>query len=188
MATKEDGAHNRGSMRLSAIFVALFLFGSAKATVVRIEPLTQMVENADVIAYVVVGDKSTRTDASGRTIQLSSVEVIKGIKGARTGEVLTIYQVAGIVGQSRVEFGEEMVLFGMRFGELVVSYGVGLGKFRILRDGHQTPVLEDLHDVVTPFGEPKARRYSSVGTFMDSIEQALVAPWRVVHVGPRGRK
>jgi hypothetical protein len=131
-------------MKLGLHVFSLFLCFSAHVTVVQIDVLPDMAANADVIAHVVVGEKVSKTDKMGRSVQLSTVEVIQGIKGVKTGQLLTIYQVDGIVGQSQYAFGEEFVLFGMKYKDMVVSYGVGLGKFKVLRTQKSAAVVEPI--------------------------------------------
>lgn len=166
-----------------------FLFGAvAHSTIVRIDSLQEMAQNADIIAHVVVGDKSSSLDREGRVIELSTVQVLQGIKGTQTGHFLTLYQVAGIIGQSQFPFGEEMVIFGMRHGDKVVSYGVGLGKFKVLRGQNRASVVEEFRDLLTPnpdlmLSEPVGRRYSSLPNFVEQIQSSMNAPFRVVPTG-----
>lgn len=176
-------------------FVATLLWSfQLDATIVRIDDISKMAENSDVVAHIVVGEQIERFDAFGRLGVYSSVEVIQGIKGLKTGQVTTVFQGSGVMGQSRFERGEELVLFGMKYDDdTIVTYGVGLGKFKVFRDRRDTKVVEDFHDVLTlapgpkglRFTRPIPRKYPSLTTFVSSIEEAIHAPLRVIRTGPK---
>lgn len=182
----------------------LMVLGQAHATIVRINDLDHMVENSDIIAHVVVGDKSEKVDKDGRPIELSTLEVLEGLKGVKTGQLITLYQLGGsgqqgafhIAGQSSFRLGEEIVLFGMKYKDMFVTYGVGLGKFRVVRDGEKTKVVEDIADLMaikrengkTEIGAPIPRKYPSVEDFKAAIYDALNPKWHLVRTGPKAVK
>ena len=175
--------------------VALAVMGlarSALATVVVIHPLDEMTARSDVVVHARVGAQQVVRD-KGRLITLTEIEVIEGFKGARAGDILTIYQVGGdldgehqwISGMQRYMPGEEMVLFAVRFGDKIVSYGVGVGKFKIERDADGTRVVEDIHDVVAytrdPDGapsmqQPRPRERPSLDGFKTEIRDYVAHP------------
>src|SRR5690606_38032388 len=112
-------------------------------------------QRSEVIVHARVAEQRVLRQADVGIVTLTDIEVIDGIKGAKSGEVMTIYQVGGfldgdnawISGAHRHVVGEEMVLFAVRHGERIVSYGVGLGKFLVHRDGTVPSVREDLGGV-----------------------------------------
>ncbi len=176
------------SKRASIAILFLCLSGGVHATIVRIDALPRMSHNADIIAHVLVGDKEIRKEPNGRAVELSRLEVVDGLKGAKSGDILTVFQVAGVIGQSHFRFGEELVLFGMKHRDMVVGYGVGLGKFRVLREGNKIAVVEDLQNVIALGSNLKARSYPSLSLFKSTIEESLKAPWQVVPVGALRKK
>lgn len=183
------------------VLVWLLLLSQASATIVRIDDLDHMVQKSDIVAHVVVGDKSEKVDKDGRPVEFSTLEVIEGLKGVKTGQLITLYQVGGsnhgnalhIVGQSKFRLGEELVLFAMRYKDMFVTYGVGLGKFRVLRDGEKAKVVEDISDLMaiksekgkTEIGAPVPRTYPTLEDFESAIYDALNPRWRVVRTGPK---
>jgi len=177
------------------LWVFLFVL-PLKATVVQIDDLTDMAETADVIAQILVNNSELSFEPDGRLVTLSQADVLQGLKGVQTGEKITIRSVEGVVGQSQYRPGEEAVFFGMRFGDKVVSYGVGLGKFRLIRQKDSSAVVEDFRELLTVkkemgalyVTEPTARFYPSLENFVTKIEDALDAPWRLVPTGPKPQK
>lgn len=178
------------SLLFSVAFLLSGVLGyasSAQATVVVMHSLEEMTRRSELVAEARVADQRV-VEENGRIITLTDVEVIDGIKGAKSGDVLTIYQVGGtlngtrmwIEGAHRYEIGEQMIFFGVRHGERVVSYGVGLGKFRIVYDGSFQKVVEDLSGVVVlktgvggqaEFETPTPRSFPSLATFKSEVKQ-----------------
>ena len=147
-----------GLLRLATFIVssALFLASFASnATVVAIHSLEEMSQRADVIAHVRVAEQVTEK-IDGRIATYTGIEVIEGFKGAIKGETFRIYQMGGtfegqttkIAGAYTHKLGEEMVLFAMRHRGNLVSYGVGVGKFKVEYDGALQKVVEEIGDVV----------------------------------------
>ena len=166
---------------------------SAQATVVVVHPLDEMAHRADVIVHAQVKDQRIVRE-EGRIITLTAVEVIEGIKGAKAGDILTVFQVGGkldgeyvsVVGNSVFTPGEEMVFYAMRHRDRLVSYGVGLGKFVVDRDTSTVSIREDIGDVVAvdpsaprnrPF-KPTPRVAASLSDFLSTIRADLAAPRR----------
>lgn len=177
-------------VRFVGAFLALSLLTLAmpsEATVVVVHDLEEMSRRAEVIVHARVADQRVLKE-EGRIITLTDIEVIDGLKGAKAGDVLTIYQVGGtldgvtawIAGAQRYEVGEEMILFAMRHGERIVSYGVGVGKFNVIYDGALRKVVEDIHGVVEmrrePSGEvrmvpPQPRVFPSLDRFKEEVRR-----------------
>lgn len=168
------------------VVLCLFAFAAeSRATVVVLHDLEEMTRRSEVIVHARVADQRvTRED--GRIVTLTDVEVIDGLKGAKAGDVLTIYQVGGtldgmrawIEGAHEYQVGEEVVLFAVRHRDRVVSYGVGVGKFRVIYDGAFRRVVEDIHGVVEmKRGEagdvrmqtPTPREFPSFERFQDEV-------------------
>jgi len=176
-------------------FIAPFLLGvsSVHATVVVIEPLEVMSLKSEVVIHGVVFDQEVRHDDRGRIITLTTVEVLDGLKGATKGEQVVIYQVGGtfqgisqwIAGNHRFAQGEEFILFGVRHKDMVVSYGVGIGKFRVIRDASGTVVVEDVNNVIGAYGQRNGqmklehaipRVYLTLDTFKDLVRDVSNMP------------
>lgn len=142
-----------------AFFLPLLWNGQAQATIVVVDPLDVMTQKSEVVVHAVVYAQEVKTDSRGRIITLTLVEVLDGMKGASKGEQLIIYQVGGslngisqwIAGNHRFAAGEEFLLFGVRYENMIVSYGVGIGKFKVIRDETGVLVVEDVNDVVAAY-------------------------------------
>lgn len=171
---------------------ALYALPSA-ATVVVMHSLEEMTQRSEVIVHARVADQRVERREQLGIITLTDIEVIDGIKGAEKGDVLTIYQVGGsldgehawIAGAHKHRIGEEMVLFAVRHGSQIVSYGVGLGKFVVDREGKLPSVIEDIGDIAVmergPNGElryttPEPRNSPSLDAFKEHIRRADRAP------------
>lgn len=173
----------------------LLLIGGAlcalpsSATVVVLHSLEEMSQRSEVIVHAHVADQRVERQGDVDIMTLTNIEVIDGIKNAKNGDVLTIYQVGGslegqtawISGAHRHQIGEEMVFFAVRHGERIVSYGVGLGKFLVSRDGTVPSVREDLGGVAIMerdadgklrYTEPEPRTAPSLDAFKEHIRRA----------------
>ncbi len=146
-----------GTLLAASLFAAALPLASteASATVVVIHPLDEMAHRADVIVHAVVRDQEVKRE-DGRIITLTQIEVLEGIKGAKAGDIQTIFQVGGkldgevvtVVGNSRFTVGEEMVYFAMSHRDRLVSYGVGVGKFVVDRNSGAVTIREEFGDVI----------------------------------------
>ena len=123
------------------------------ATQVYAVGLEQMTAESDVVVHARVGAQQVTWDKDHRRVlTLTSIEVIDAVKGARKGEVLTIYQVGGtldgltyrIVGALQFAPGEQFVFFAKRFEDKIVSYGMGLGKYAVVDRGG-SPFVEPVY-------------------------------------------
>lgn len=144
-------------MCCGALVLSPFLaLAPAHATVVLRASLEDMSARSDVIVHARVAEQTVVREPEVGLVTLTELEVIDGLKGAKAGDILTVYQVGGsldgqhawISGAHRHRVGEEMVFFAMRHGERVVGYGVGLGKYLVDREGRVPGVREDLGDVL----------------------------------------
>ena len=187
--------------RLFLLFgIALYMAStnSAMATVVVVDPLEVMAQQSEVIIHGVVFEQDVRQDDNGRIITLTTVEIIDGIKGATKGERVTIYQVGGtingisqwIAGNHRFVQDEEFLLFGVRHEDMIVSYGVGIGKFRIVRDASGTVLVEDVNNVLAAyrqqngqmkFEEAMPRVFLTLDAFKEMLRNVgdIAAPQKV---------
>lgn len=147
---------NRPWIVLALMVTTLGFNGVAKATRVMAVPLKQMTEESQVVVHARVGQQQVRWDKNhSRILTLTTIEVIDAVKGAQKGDVLTIYQVGGtldgitykIPGALNFVPGEEMVFFAVRFQDMIVSYGMGLGKYHVSDDGSSKTVKPEYGDV-----------------------------------------
>jgi len=168
--------------------LALLLSQSALAVVVKLSDLHTMAKKSDIVVHGYVGDQSVSTDEFGRLITLTKIEVIDGLLGAKTGEIITIYQVGGeqkglvmpLMGGQSYQFGQELIFFGLKQGSSFVSFGAGQGKLDISKhDGHDV-VIEDLGDVSAVTGRggsknfhPSPLSFPDVKILKDEIRQML---------------
>ncbi len=192
--------------RLCLLLLILSFPQTVQATLVVMEDLATMTKKSELIIHAQVISQSVKEDKDRRIITTTTLKVLDSMKGSKKGDIKTIYQVGGelrgrvmkIAGAHQYRKGEELVLFGLSFGDMVVSYGVGLGKFRVLRDKQGTHVVEDLHDLVAVkrgvnhqdlFEEPTPRQFSSLDTFKNAIDKALHAPrFQIIKMKPMKRK
>jgi hypothetical protein len=60
-----------------------------------------------------------------------------------------------VSGALKFREGEEFILFGVRFRDMIVSYGMGLGKFMVTKHSGDTFVIPEFGDVhrVEPDGK-----------------------------------
>lgn len=191
--------------KLCLLLLILSFPQTAIATLVVMEDLATMSRKSDLIIHAQVISQSVKEDKDRRIITTTTLKVLDGMKGSKKGDIKTIYQVGGelggrvmrISGAQRYSKGEELVLFGLSFGDMMVSYGVGLGKFLVLRDKQGTRVIEDLHDLVAVkrgenhqdiFAEPTPRQFPSLDTFKNAIDKALHAPqFQIIQMKPMKR-
>ncbi len=117
----------------------------ARATVVVVPTLEELTHRSDVVIHAVVREVVTIKDEQKRLITVNSLEVVDGIAGAKIGDVVTVHQLGGrlgdeqawIAGQHKFAVGEEIVFFGERLRKdpnVVVPYGIGFGIFEVIED------------------------------------------------------
>ena len=147
------------------LFLAVFSWASlAQATTVINVPLEQMAQESTVIFHGRVEAQQVVPEAgTDRVLTLTAVEVLSDVKGLKKNEMVTIYQVGGtldghtlhVSGALKFREGEEFILFGVRFRDMIVSYGMGLGKFMVTKHSGDTFVLPEFGDVhrVEPDGK-----------------------------------
>lgn len=156
--TTELFSRNAGgqSFLLASLLAISYVWApQARSTIVIHHSLEEMVHKADVVVHARVVDQFVEKDA-GRILTYTQIEILDGLKGASKGDILTIYQVGGsydgitqrIPGTHEHQTHEEMVLFAMKHRDVLVSYGVGIGKFLVERNHDAARVIEDVQDVV----------------------------------------
>ncbi len=106
------------------LFIYVFLVFTAIrplfAIMVQLSDLVTMTKRSDLVIHGYVGDKSVIPDEFGRLITLTQIEVIDPIHNAKSGEIITVYQVGGeipglvapILGGQNYSLGQEVILFG----------------------------------------------------------------------------
>jgi hypothetical protein len=129
----------------------------AQATMVLPASVDEMLLASDVVVVARVREQSvTWSKDHARILTITGIEVLQAVKGASRGDLLTIYQVGGtldsmtyaIRGALHFEPGEEMVLFAKRFESMLVTYGLGQGKFVVRDIGGVKTALPEYGDVV----------------------------------------
>jgi hypothetical protein len=165
----------------------------AAATVVVIPSLEEMTHRSDVVAHVVVRDVVVEAESPGRLVTLTTVEVIDGLAGAKTGDLLTVFQVGGekdgrvawIAGAHRFVVGEELVMFAARPPALqgrIVPWGIGFSLFRIVDDvdgrhveeiGGDVLQLQKTADGGSRMAPVEPRRFSDLDGFKGMLRQVL---------------
>ncbi|MBH1989134.1 MAG: hypothetical protein I8H75_01930 [Myxococcaceae bacterium] len=159
------------------------------ATVGMLDDLPSMSRRSGMIADVRVLSQEVREDAKKRIITLTKLQVDEGLKGISKGEILTLYQVGGslngrvmhLEGSSVYRPGERLVWFGFPLQENVVSYGLGLGKFKVVSGERGLEVFEELGDLKLArrphtyllLANPSPRHFKSLERFKAVIRSAL---------------
>ncbi len=196
----------------AAAVVACLAVGFApavNATVVVATSLEEMTHRSDVVIQAKVISQKVVEDRPGKIVTLTSLQVIDGISGAKAGDVVTVYQIGGrlgdqqawIAGAHRFEQGQEIIFFGARMGkrpELLVPWAIGYGIFAILDDVDGRHVHEITGDVSALERNDKGaarmvsvspRRYESLDAFKAQLRAILdgedvVAPGALQIVRP----
>lgn len=141
---------------LSLIYVAGLISFRLEAIIVKLSDLQTMAQKSDLVIHGYVGEQKVIKDELGRNVTISDVEVVDGLFGAKTGEIIQIYQVGGsssgvnmpIIGGQKYNVGQELMFFGLSAGtKNYVSFGAGQGKLDIERHKSRTIVKEDLGNV-----------------------------------------
>lgn len=167
----------------------------AGATTVVADDAETLARDADVVVRGLVVDQRVERDPAGRIITWTALEVLEAFKGAALGETLTIYQVGGhlegetlqIDGDHRWRFGDEVVFFASRgpWPGTVVSVGIGVGRFVVLREPSGARVVEDRGDVIALAPEERGgqlrlgvapRPWSSLDALRAEIADGLARP------------
>lgn len=185
----------RASPLLLIATAAALAAAPAAATVVVVPSLEEMAVQSDVIAHVKVGAPRVEIDAKGRAITLTPLTVVEGVKGAKAGDPLEVFQVGGakdgrvswIAGAHRFQEGQELIFLGMKHTRgpgSVIAFGIGYGLFAVQRDDFGVKVVEVVGDVVTlergPDGKtrqgvPQVRSYDSLPGFLELLRRASTA-------------
>ncbi len=176
------------------LFLVVFSWASmAQATTVINVPLEQMAKESTVIFHGRVEAQQVVQEAgTDRILTLTAVEVLTEVKGIKKNEMVTIYQVGGtldgrtlhVSGALKFQKGQEFILFGVRFRDMVVSYGMGLGKYMVMQESEGAIVVPEFGDVhrVEPDGKGgfksanhKFPAPESLESFLERV-RALAAP------------
>jgi hypothetical protein len=155
---------------LSLVFACLSFFGEHSYTlVVQLSDLQTMAKRSDLVVHGYVGNQRVEKDSLGRPITLSEVEVVDGLYGAKSGEIITIYQVGGekdgvhmpILGGHVYKVFQELIFFGLKVDNAYVSYGAGQGKLDIISVHKNENVREDLGNIIAvdPYGRANSRGF-----------------------------
>ena len=136
--------------------VLLFVFpGSAYATQVLRTSMEEMAQRSERVIHArVVGQQVEWNAQRTRVLTLTRLEILNTLKGKPEASVV-VYQVGGtldgvtykIPGAIQFHKGEEIVFFGVQFRDMIVSYGMGLGKFVVSRSGKSAMVSPHYGDV-----------------------------------------
>lgn len=146
---------NYGILHRWWVFFVFLMATTSHALLVKLSDMHTMAKRSDLVIHGYVGDQRVETDNLKRLVTLTDVEVIDGLHGAKTGEVITVYQVGGqkngivmpLVGGQRYDVGQEIFFFGLKLENAFVSYGAGQGKLDVIHEGGEDLVVEDLGDV-----------------------------------------
>ena len=132
-------------MKRLGLLGMLLAAAPAQATLALPISVEQMAAAADVIVRARVGEQQQILQ-DGRFVTLTALDVQDSVKGAAVGQQLMLFQVAA-PGASVFVPGEDIVFFGKRFQNYVVSFGLGRGKFTVHWRDAQAFVAEELGDI-----------------------------------------
>ena len=176
---------------MRTLFAFFFLSAcSSWATIGVVDDIRTMTQKSGLIVEAKVIAQQVSVDDRGRIITFSKLKVKDGLKGAETGQELTLYQVGGeyqgrvmrLQGASIYRPGEKLVLFAVPYRDkMIVSYGLGLGKFNIVEKKNGDRVVEDIHGLqvlqmkagLKSLSTPLPRRYQTLEAFKAEIRGAL---------------
>lgn len=176
-------------------YYMLIIFGmislKSEAILVRkLADLNTMAQGSDLVVHGHVGEQEVKYDERGRLVTLTKVEVLDGLYGAKTGQIISLYQVGGskdgivspLIGGQHYELGQELIFFGLEAGQSFVSFGAGQGKLDVDPSLGSDAVREDLGDVVAIDPQdisgrsayhPSPLTYSDVDILKNEIRQML---------------
>jgi hypothetical protein len=153
-------AVHRSSVLAVALVACGVLATPAKATVVVVPEMPELVSKVDVIVHAKVLAQ-TFAQEGGRVWTHTTLQVVDGLKGAKLGDTLVVHQLGGrmgdrqmwIPGAHKFAVGEELMFFGMRWAkggaDAVIPFGVGYGLFDVVADeAGRLVVREIVGDVV----------------------------------------
>lgn len=149
------------------VVMVIIISPLAHTLIVKLADLNTMAQKSDIVVHAYVGDQRVVSDDLGRPITLTDIEVIDALLGAKTGEVITIYQVGGskngvmmpLLGGHQYRLGQEIIFLGLKLDDLYVSYGAGQGKLDVVSQAENHIIVEDLgninimnnnHEIITP--------------------------------------
>jgi hypothetical protein len=166
----------------------------ASATVVLVPPMDELARRSDVVVQAIVRESQVIKDEQGRIITVTSLEVLDGLRGRKTGDIVRVHQLGGefggqqawVAGAHKFVINEEIVFFGVKLPKdesVVVPYGIGFGIFRVLDDvdgrhvheigGGDVSQLVRLPDGRTRMTPVTPRRFESLDAFKAMVRASL---------------
>jgi hypothetical protein len=171
-----------GLMRSALVaLVAATAALTAHATVVVVPTLEEMTHRSDVVVHAVVRDQQVLEKRKGKIVTRTILEVVDGLSGAKAGELVTVEQIGGslgerqmwIAGAHRFKVADEVVFFGTKVHaagpsgtpapgqeDYVVAYGIGFGIFDVKEDVDGKHAIERGGDVVQLVRDSEGRTSS----------------------------
>ena len=173
-----------------AACAALFSALPAVATVVVLPTLEEMTHRSDVVVHAVVVDQQVFEKRKGKIVTRTILEVVDGISGAKQGDLVTVEQIGGALGERRMwiagahrfKLADEVVFFGVKIDDYVVAYGIGFGIFDVKDDVDGKHAVERGGDVVQLVRDAEGRtsskavtprHFSSLETFKADLRAIL---------------
>lgn len=147
--------HRLAPILCGVVVFSFLLPSSVFATQVLRTSAEQMAQRSDMVLHArVVAQRVEWNTEKSRILTLTTLEIINSLKG-KAGKSIVVYQVGGsldgvtykIPGAIKLDKGEEIIFFGVRFRDMIASYGMGLGKFVVSRTGKSATVLPHYGDV-----------------------------------------
>ena len=145
----------------------------AAATVVLVPTLEEMTHRSDVVVHAVVRTQEVLEKRKGKLVTRTVLEVVDGLSGAKDGDLVTVEQIGGALGERRMwiagahrfKVGDEVLFFGTRVqpevgDSYVVAYGIGFGIFDIKDDVDGKHAVERGGDVVQLVRDSEGRTQS----------------------------
>lgn len=146
------------ALRALVVVGGILIASAAPVFATQVLPITlpEIARRSEVVVHATVTDQKVRWSEDGaRILTLTTLKVIDPLKGESLPSEVLVYQVGGsldgvvfkIPGAVSLRKGEEVVFFGARFKTMVVSYGMGLGKYLVDRSGKVAMVRPEFGDV-----------------------------------------
>ena len=136
-------------------FIVFIYSYQISTTTVKLSNLVDMSAKSEIIVHGIVGEQKVKIDKYLRPITLTKIEIIDPIYNSTAKKVITVYQVGGktsegvypIIGGQSYQVGQQVILFGLKFNDKFVSYGLGQGKFNVSINQNTSKVIEDLGNI-----------------------------------------
>ena len=176
-------------------FLWVALGSPAFATQVVPISLKDISARSEVVVHGVVTDQEVRwSDDKARILTLTTLRVLETLKGGTLGPEVVIYQVGGaldgvvfrIPGAVKLQKGEEIVFFGTPYKDMLVSFGMGLGKYKVDRALGKVLVRPEFGDVAFVKKDSRGQLQNAPAPAPKGV--TLSALKRVVRYGVKGAK